>query len=133
MKAIQFTEYGGPEVLNLVDIPVPKIGDHDVVLKVKVIGVNYADTARREGQYVVPTELPFVPGAEVAGIVSRVGSQVTHFKEGDRVVTLIESGGYAEYVRVPANVLIPIPENVSFEKAVALPLQGLTAYHVLKT
>lgn len=133
MKAIQFKEYGGPEVLELVEQPVPEIGDMDVLLEVKAIGVNYADTARREGKYVVPTELPFIPGAEVAGIVKKVGSRVELVKEGDRVVTLIESGGYAEYVQVPANVLIPVPETLSFEKAVSLPLQGLTAYHVLKT
>lgn len=133
MKTVQFTEFGGPEVLKLINQEVPEIGDDDVLLEVRTVGVNYADTARREGQYVVPTKLPFTPGAEVAGIVAKVGANVKNVKEGSRVVTLIESGGYAEYVRVPAQMLIPIPENIPFEKAVALPLQGLTAYHVLKT
>ncbi|MHA6252222.1 quinone oxidoreductase family protein [Oceanobacillus sp. CAU 1775] len=133
MKAVQLTKFGGPEVLDMVEKDIPEIGENDVLLEVKAIGVNYADTARREGQYVVPTELPFIPGAEVAGIVAKVGSNVKHVKEGDHVVSLIESGGYTEYVRIPANVLIPIPHGLSFEKAVALPLQGLTAYHVLKT
>lgn len=133
MRVVQFTEFGGPEVLKLIEREIPEIGEHDVLLEVKAIGVNYADTARREGKYVVPTNLPFTPGAEVAGVVKKTGSSVTNVKEGTRVVTLIESGGYAEYVSIPASILIPIPEGIAFEKAVALPLQGLTAYHVLKT
>lgn len=133
MKAIQFTAFGGPEVLTMVEIEQPEIGEQDVLVEVKAIGVNYADTARREGKYVVETKLPFIPGAEVAGVVVKTGAAVKNFKEGDRVVSLIESGGYAEYARIPSSVLIPIPEGVAYEQAVALPLQGLTAYHVLKT
>lgn len=133
MKAIQFKEYGGPDVLEYTDIETPSIGENDVLIEVKAIGVNYADTARRQGEYVVPTKLPFVPGAEVAGVVSEVGKSVEGVKKGARVVALIESGGYAEYAVIPAQTLIPVPNDVSFEKAVALPLQGQTAYHVLKT
>lgn len=133
MKAVQFTKYGGPDVLGLVDAAVPQIGEKEVLIDVKAIGVNYADTARREGQYVVPTPLPFVPGAEIAGIVTEVGKGVQGVEKGKRVVTLIEQGGYAEYAVAPAKGLIPIPDGVDFEEAVALPLQGLTAYHTLKT
>src|SRR5699024_9286586 len=133
MKAIQFKKYGGPDVLELVQTETPQIKNDEVLIEVKAIGVNYADTARREGQYVVPTNLPFIPGAEVAGIVSEVGADVQGIQKGMRVVTLIENGGYAEYAVAPAANLIPIPEGVSFEKAVALPLQGMTAYHILKT
>lgn len=133
MKAVQFKEFGGPEVLQYVDLEQPKPSGREVVLDVKAIGVNFADTARREGQYVVETKLPFIPGAEVAGVVAEVGPDVKHVKVGDRVVTLIESKGYAEYTLTHEKTLIPIPEGVDFETAVALPLQGLSAYHILKT
>ncbi|WP_164670502.1 quinone oxidoreductase family protein [Virgibacillus doumboii] len=133
MKAVQFKEYGGPDVLEVIDTDVPVVKADEVLMEMKAIGVNYADTARREGQYVVPTELPFTPGAEVAGVISEVGVNVKDVKKGMRVVALIESGGYAEYAAVPVKALIPVPDEVSFEKAVALPLQGLSAYHILKT
>lgn len=133
MKAIQFKQYGGPEVLTLVDKekPIPKA--HEVLIDIKAIGVNYADTARREGKYVVPTALPFIPGSEVAGIVMETGKNVKNIQKGMRVAALIESGGYAEYALAPEAALIPIPDDVDFNKAAALPLQGLTAYHILKT
>lgn len=133
MKAIEFKKYGGPDVLSVVDKDIPKVGKKEVLIDIQAIGVNYADTARREGQYVVPTPLPFVPGAEVAGVVMEVGEDVRGVKKGKRVVTLIEQGGYAEFAVAPAKGLIPIPDGVDYEQAVALPLQGLTAYHTLKT
>jgi NADPH:quinone reductase len=133
MKAIQLKEYGGPEVLQLVDMerPVPK--GHQVLIEIHAIGVNYADTARREGQYVVPTKLPFIPGAEIAGVVVETGESVTNVQTGDRIVTLIESGGYAEFALADSRGLIPLQDQMAFEQAVALPLQGLSAYHILKT
>jgi NADPH:quinone reductase len=133
MKAIQLKEYGGPEVLQLVEMerPVPK--GHQVLIEIHAIGVNYADTARREGQYVVPTKLPFIPGAEIAGVVVETGESVTNVKKGDRIVTLIESGGYAEFALADSRGLIPLQDQMAFEQAVALPLQGLSAYHILKT
>ena len=133
MKVITFEQYGGPEVLQYIDAERPKPGDNEVLVEVKAIGINYADTARREGQYVVPTPLPYVPGSEVAGVIAEVGSKVTRFKEGMRVSALIESGGYADFVALNENMLIPVPDGVDFEQAVALPLQGLSAYHILKT
>ncbi|QUW23901.1 quinone oxidoreductase [Sporosarcina sp. Marseille-Q4063] len=133
MKAIQFEEYGGPEVLKYMDVEIPEIGDQEVLVSVKAIGVNYADTARREGKYVVPTELPFIPGAEIAGEIVAVGKNVTHFIPGMRIVSLIESGAYAEFVKVHEMGLALIPNGVDYNDAVALPLQGQTAYHILKT
>ncbi|TAA72002.1 quinone oxidoreductase family protein [Planococcus salinarum] len=133
MKVITFEQYGGPEVLQYIEQERPTPGDNEVLVEVKAIGINYADTARREGQYVVPTPLPYVPGSEVAGVVAEVGSKVTKFQVGMRVSALIESGGYADFVALDENGLIPIPEGVDFEQAVALPLQGLSAYHILKT
>ncbi|PLS02781.1 quinone oxidoreductase family protein [Neobacillus cucumis] len=133
MRAIQLKEYGGPEVLKLTEIekPVPK--GHEVLIEIKAIGVNYADTARREGKYVVKTPLPFIPGAEIAGVVTEVGDQVSKVKPGTRIVTLIESGGYADFALADERSVIPIPEQLDFQTAAALPLQGLSAYHILKT
>lgn len=133
MKLIQFEKYGGPEVLRYIEETRPEPADNEVLVEVKAIGVNYADTARREGKYVVPTPLPYVPGSEVAGIIAGVGNNVTKFKVGMRVSALIESGAYAEFVAVDENMLIPVPDAVEFEQAVALPLQGLSAYHILTT
>ncbi|PYZ92186.1 alcohol dehydrogenase [Salipaludibacillus keqinensis] len=136
MKAIQMREFGGPEVLEKVELDKPSPKGQEVLIEIKAIGVNYADTARRQGEYVVPTPLPYVPGSEVAGIVTEVGDEVTDIQPGDKVVTLIGSDnatGYAEYTIAEARSLIPLPEGVDFNHAVALPLQGLSAYHVLKT
>jgi NADPH:quinone reductase len=133
MKAIQLKEYGGPEVLEIVEIARPIPTGREVLIEIKAIGVNYADTARREGQYVVKTPLPFIPGAEIAGVIAAVGEKVTTVTPGMRVVTLIESGGYAEFALADERSLIPLPEQLDFQNAVALPLQGLSAYHVLKT
>ncbi|WP_163529128.1 quinone oxidoreductase family protein [Halobacillus ihumii] len=133
MKVIQFEEYGGPEVLRPAEVDKPKPKAGEVLIAVTAIGVNYADTARREGAYVVPTPLPFIPGAEVAGVIEEVGEGVDHYKVGDRIVTLIGSGGYSEYVVTKAAALIPLPEDLTDEVAVSLPLQGLTAYHLLTT
>ncbi|KIL53038.1 quinone oxidoreductase family protein [Jeotgalibacillus campisalis] len=133
MKAIQLKEYGGPEVLQETELETPLPKDNEVLIEVHAAGVNYADTARREGQYVVPTALPFIPGAEVAGVVVETGSKVSGIKKGARVVTLIESGGYAEYAVADERSIIPLPDDLDFTLAAALPLQGLSAYHILKT
>jgi NADPH:quinone reductase len=133
MKAVQLEKFGGPEVLEIVEIDRPVPTGREVLIEIKAIGVNYADTARREGQYVVKTPLPFIPGAEIAGVVTDVGEKVTNAKPGMRVVTLIESGGYSEFALADERSLIPIPEQLDFQNAAALPLQGLSAYHVLKT
>jgi len=133
MKAVQLQKFGGPEVLEMVEIDRPVPTGREVLIEIKAIGVNYADTARREGQYVVKTPLPFIPGAEIAGVVTAIGEKVTGVKPGMRVVTLIESGGYSEFALADETSLIPIPEQIDFQNAAALPLQGLSAYHVLKT
>jgi NADPH:quinone reductase len=133
MKAVQLQEYGRPEVLKMVEIERPVPTGREVLVEIKAIGVNYADTARREGQYVVKTPLPFIPGAEIAGVVAAVGEKVTTVKPGTRVVTLIESGGYSEFALADERSLIPLPDQLDFQNAAALPLQGLSAYHVLKT
>lgn len=133
MKAIRADEFGEPEVLRYVDVERPSPGEGEVLIEVRSAGVNYADTMRRRNQYVVRQELPFVPGSEVAGVVAEVGEGVDTVSEGDRVVTLLGTGGYAEYAVAPARNLIPLPDALDFDHAAAIPLQGLTAYHVIKT
>ncbi|OIK14496.1 quinone oxidoreductase [Bacillus sp. MUM 13] len=134
MKAIQISKYGGPDVLELIDMEKPVPAPDEVLIEIHASGVNYADTARREGQYVVPTPLPFIPGAEAAGIISESGASVSRdLKPGTRVVCLVDSGGYSEYVRVHAASVIPIPDDMDYQAAASIPLQGLSAYHILKT
>lgn len=133
MKAIRVEEFGDPEVLEPVEVERPSPGEGEVLIEVKSAGVNYADTMRRQNEYVEPQTLPFVPGSEVAGVVAEVGPGVEDASEGDRVVTLLGTDGYAEYAVAPAQNLIQIPEGMDFDDAAAIPLQGLTAYHVIAT
>lgn len=133
MKAIQYKAYGGTEVIEQVDKEKPVPSSKEVLVRVHSIGMNYADIARREGAYVVPTPLPFYPGSEIAGIIEKVGEEVTQFKTGDRVAALITDGGYAEFAAVNEQAIIPIPDSLDFDQAAAFPLQSLSAYHVLKT
>jgi NADPH2:quinone reductase len=124
MRAIQMSEYGGPEVLRLVDLPVPEPAEGEVLVRVARAGLNYADTHRRTNSYLAKDELPLVPGAEVAGVREDTG---------ERVVALCGSGGYAEYATAPAALTFPIPEGVDDATALALLLQGLTAWHLYRT
>lgn len=133
MKAIQFKQFGGPEVLEKIEIerPVPK--GREVLIEIHASAVNYADTARREGKYVVETTLPYIPGAEVAGLVVEVGEKVSFIQPGDRVVAMMESGGYAEFAITDERSITKIPSHLDFKIAAALPVQGLSAYHILKS
>jgi NADPH2:quinone reductase len=124
MRAIQIEEFGGPEVLQLVDLPKPEPSEGEVLVRVSRAGMNFADTHQRQNQYVGGAELPMVPGAEVAGV--RVDT-------GERVLAWIGNGGYAEYAVAPASLTFPIPDDVSDEQALALLIQGLTAYHLYRT
>jgi hypothetical protein len=133
MKTIFVEEFGEPEVLRYTDAERPSPGEREALIEVRSAGVNYADTMRRRNQYVVSQDLPFVPGSEVAGTVAEVGEGVENVSVGDRAVTLLGTGGYAEYAVAPARNLIPIPEGLDFDQAAAIPLQGLTAYHCIKT
>ncbi len=133
MKAIQFHEYGKPEVLQVVDVPIPSVQPGGVLVQVKAAGVNFADTARRYGKYLAKTPLPYIPGAEVAGVIAEVSPEVTDFKVGDRVVALTEDGGYAEFIALHESQLVRIPDHVDFNQAAAILGQGLSAYHILKT
>ncbi len=133
MKAILVEEFGEPEVLRHTGVERPEPTEGEVLIEVRSAGINYADTMRRRNQYLIRQELPFTPGSEVAGVVAEVGEGVEDVSVGDRVVALIGTGGYAEYAIAPAEAIIPLPEGLDFDEAAAIPLQGLTAYHILKT
>jgi NADPH:quinone reductase len=130
MRAIQITEWGGPEVMKLVDLDVPEPADDQVLIRVTRAGVNWADTHQTQNAYLAKFELPLVPGTEVAGVVERDGGG---FEAGQRVVSMTGQGGYAEYVAAPASQTSVIPDGVDDELALALLIQGLTAWHLYRT
>ena len=128
MRAIQIRKTGGPEVMDLVELPMPKPGAGQVLVKIEAVGVNFIDTYLREGRY--PAELPFIPGQEAAGTVVELGDGVSGFAVGDRVAWNGTRGTYAEFACAPASDLLPIPDGMSFEQAAAVLLQGLTAHYL---
>ena len=128
MRAIQIKKTGGPEVMELVELPVPKPGSGQVLVKIEAAGVNFIDTYLREGRY--PVELPFVPGQEAAGTVIALGQGASGFKVGDRVAWNGTRGTYAEFACAPTSELLRIPDAMSFEQAAAVLLQGLTAHYL---
>jgi NADPH2:quinone reductase len=128
MKAIQVKQPGGPEALELVDIPVPQPKPNEAVVKIAAAGVNFIDTYQREGRYKVP--LPFVAGMEGAGAVISVGTEVKSVKPGDRVAWSGVQGSYAEYIAAPADRLVLIPAGVTDREAAAVMLQGMTAHYL---
>ena len=130
MKAIRFHEYGGPEVLQVDDLPDPEPGEGQLLVKVRATGVNFIDTYQRSGAYQV--QLPRTVGTEASGDVVECGAGVTGFAVGDRVAFNGASGAYAEMTVVPAYNAVKIDDGVSFETAAALYLQGVTA-HALAT
>jgi NADPH2:quinone reductase len=131
MRAIRIEKWGGPEVLKLVeDAPMPEPADDHVLVHVTRAGINFADTHARENSYLARYELPLTPGSEVAGVVERDGAG---FVAGQRVVAMTGGGGYAEYAATPAATTFPIPDGVSDAVALALVIQGLTAWHLYRT
>lgn len=133
MKQIAVHEFGGPEKLTLQEVPKPSAGEGQLVIQVEACGVNFADGLQRQDKNVVPTHLPYLPGYEVAGIVIELGQNVHNFSIGDRVVAMLPgSGGYAEYALIPSYLAAKIPQSISFQESLALQVQGLTAYLLLK-
>jgi len=122
LKAIQIQEFGGPEKLELVELPDPEAGEGEVVVEVARSGINFADTHATRNDYLAEQALPLVPGAEVSG----------RTVDGRRVAALLGSGGYAERVVVPEALLIPVPDAVDDDPAAALLLQGLTAMALVR-
>jgi NADPH:quinone reductase len=122
MKAIQITEFGGPDVMQLVDLPDPIPGEGEVLLDVTAIGINYADTHQTENSYLSAQTLPLIPGIEVVGT-----------QDGKRYLATATSGGYAEKTLANKAILFPIPDGVKDEEALCMLVQGTTAWHLLKT
>jgi NADPH2:quinone reductase len=128
MKAIQILEAGGPEVLQLADLPIPQPGPGQVLIRVEATGVNFIEIYFRKGQY--KASFPLVPGSEAAGTVEEVGPGVQGFETGDMVASVSVMGSYAEYALVPAAQLVKVPVDLSPEKAAAAMLQGMTAHYL---
>ena len=122
MKAIQITHFGGPEVMNYLELPDPIAQDGEVVLDVTSIGINYADTHQTENSYLSQQTLPLIPGIEVTGTVN-----------GKRYLASVSSGGYAQKATASKFALFPIPDSVSDQQALCMLIQGATAWHLLKT
>jgi NADPH2:quinone reductase len=127
MRAIRIDEWGGPKVMRLVEMPQPEPADGEVLIEVSHAGVNFADTHQRENNYIARYELPLVPGGEVVG-VARSGPLT-----GQRVVAMTGTGGYAEFATARADTTFPLPDEVDDGQALALLIQGLTAWHLYRT
>ena len=131
MKAIRIHETGGPEVMQLEEIETPTPKEGEVLIKVAAAGINYADLAQRQGAYLTRTRTPTTLGFEFAGTVVALGPGVSTPAEGTRVVAFGE-GGYAEYAIAQAATTLPIPPTLDFAHAAAFPVQGITAYQLLR-
>ena len=137
MKAVQFSRFGGPEVLETVEQPTPRPGPGEVLVRVRAAGVNYFETLLRRNLYAVTPELPMTPGVEVAGEIEAIGEGGDVTLIGARVAVPMfaigrPAGGYAEYVAVEAGSVVKLPDGLSFEHAVALLVQGLSALHLVR-
>ncbi len=131
MHAIEIAETGGPEVLNYVEKPRPAPGPGEVLIEADAIGVNYIDTYFRSGLY--PREVPFVLGTEVCGTIAAVGDDVAAIKPGDRVVTAVASGAYAEFCTAPADFVAYVPDSVQSDAVASALLKGMTAHYLIKS
>jgi NADPH:quinone reductase len=123
MRAVQIEEFGGPEVLQVVDLPTPEPGEGEVLIEVSMAGMNFADTHQRENSYLAPYEVPLVLGGEVAGTTP----------DGTRVIALLARGGYAEYAVAHESAVYEVPDGLDDGAALALLIQGLTAWHLFRT
>ena len=129
MKAIRVQQTGGPEVMQLIEAPLPQLKPNEALVKVTVAGVNSIDGQFRDGS--LRTPLPFIPGQEGAGVVESVGSQAKLVKPRDRVAWSGTLGSYAEYVASPENHLVPVPASITDEQAAAAMMHGLTAHYLV--
>src|SRR5271168_633388 len=125
MRAIQMTEFGGPEVLELAELPTPQPGPDETLIKVTRAGLNFADTHTRTNSYVQKATLPLVPGGEVAGVREDTGERVVALTGG--------AGGYAEYALASEQHTFPVPDGLDDGTALAMVIQGTTAWHLYRT
>lgn len=130
MKAIIIKEFGGPEVLQLVERDLPTISSNEVLIKVKASGINRPDVFQRKGHYPAPLGVSSdIPGLEISGVVEKLGKNATRWKVGDKVCALLAGGGYAEYATVNEEHCLPMPENLSFGETASLPETLFTVWH----
>lgn len=122
MKAIQIEEFGGPEVMNLVDVPDPEVRDGEALVRIRRVGVNFSDTHMTRDEYVARQELPLIPGMEFVGTT----------EAGRRVAAVVPNGAYAEKIAVPERTLVPVPDELDDDQAAAIMIQGATADGVLR-
>src|SRR5581483_277687 len=132
MNAIQLESTEGLDSLRLVEIEKPRPGNGELLIQVKAAGINFAELEMTRGKYPPPRPLPTVLGFEASRIVTEIGANVTAFKPDDKVVSLLTSGGFAEYATANASMALPIPDGISFPEATAITVQGLSAYTLLK-
>ncbi|WP_099974159.1 NADP-dependent oxidoreductase [Lactobacillus terrae] len=133
MKAVVINEYGSRDQLKMTDIEIPDIANDEVLVEVKATSINPIDWKLREGYLseMIPLDFPIILGWDVSGVITRIGSDVTNFKVGDKILArpdLTNRGTYAQYTAVKEDKLALLPDNVSFEEGAALPLAGLTAW-----
>ena len=128
MRAIQIRATGGPEALELADLPIPHPGPGQALLRIETTGVNFIEAYFRKGQY--KATLPMTPGSEAAGVIEELGPCVSGFAVGESVVSVAVLGSYAEYALVPATQLVKVPDGLTPEKAAATMLQGMTAHYL---
>ncbi|KAJ3595729.1 hypothetical protein NHX12_005032 [Muraenolepis orangiensis] len=135
MRAVRVSEFGGPAVLKLLsDVPVPRPGKRQVLIRVRACGVNPVETYIRSGSFARRPDLPYTPGSDVAGEVQEVGEEVTSFKGGERVfTTATDSGGYAEFTLAGEESVFSLPAGMSPEEGASLGVPYCTAYRALVT
>ena len=131
MKRVVYARRGGLEAIQIIEEDSPDPTDGQVRIEVHRAGINFADLMMRQGLYGAAPDFPFTPGYEISGTISEIGGNVSDFSVGDRVVALPGFGGYAEQVVVDAKRVWPLPDNVSFDAAAAMPVTYLTAHHML--
>lgn len=132
MKAIQVINPGNESILEIQDIPTPQPAADELLVRIKATAVNRADLHQRVGKYPPPKGASDILGLEMAGVVEKVGERVTKWTKGDAVFALLPGGGYAQFCTIPEKMAMPVPENLSFEKAAAIPETFLTAYQALQ-
>jgi putative PIG3 family NAD(P)H quinone oxidoreductase len=133
VRAIVIAQPGGPEVLEMRELPSPQPGDGELLVRVRASGVNRADLLQRTGRYPAPPGVPpEIPGLEFAGEVAKVGPGALGWQVGDRVMGIVAGGGYAEYLTVAAEQVLPLPASWSFEEGAAVPEAFLTAFDALE-
>lgn len=132
MKAIELSGLEGFKSLRVVEVDVPKPQANQVLIQVKAAGINFAELELTWGKYPALKPLPYILGFEAAGIIAEVGSAVKNLKVGDKVTAIVSSGGYAEYATANADATIPIPTGISFAEASTIPVQGISAYALLR-